>query len=309
MITTVTLNPAIDKTISVEKFVHGSVNRAESVREDMGGKGINVAKVLESLGAETCAAGFIGKENIDYVQSLLKNEALKSDFIIVDGQTRTNTKVIETSTRTTTDINEPGFFVTENNIRELSEHLNKYAQRSDYVVFSGSVPKGASPSLYHDLLSPISAFTRIVLDAEGAALMEGVKAQPYIIKPNLFELETALKITLDSHEKIVKTARELIGKYNIHYILLSMGAEGSILISADEAFYAQSLNVTVRGTVGAGDSMLAGFLYELSRGGPPESALAYATACGALAVSKEGTQSFSKADIDRLYSQVIYKKL
>lgn len=309
MITTVTLNPAIDKTITVEKFIYGSVNRVDSVREDMGGKGINVARVLKSLGGETIAAGFIGKGNIDYIQSLMKSEALKSDFIIVDGQTRTNSKIVETSTHTTTDINEPGFFVTENNIKELSDNLQRYAQISNFVAFSGSIPKGASPKLYQELIRPISGLTKIVLDAEGPALLEGLKAQPYIIKPNLFELETALNVKLDSPEKIVKTARELISIYNIHFILLSMGGEGSILISADEAFYAPALKVKVKGTVGAGDSMLAGFLYGLMLGEHTEKALAYATACGALAVSKEGTQSFSKADVQQLYSQVKVEKL
>jgi len=109
MITTVTLNPAIDRTVVVEKFAFGEVNRVQSVREDMGGKGINVARILKALGSETKATGFIGHSNIGHVRSLLEQDGLNTDLIEIDAATRTNTKLIETTSRSTTDINEAGF--------------------------------------------------------------------------------------------------------------------------------------------------------------------------------------------------------
>lgn len=309
MITTVTLNPAIDRTIVLEDFTVGSVNRAKSVREDMGGKGINVAKVLNSLGADTTAIGFMGQGNIESVRLLLKNENLKSDFIMVDGYTRTNMKIIETSTKTTTDVNEAGFHVGMDHVDVVKALIRAYAKKSEYVVFSGSMPTGVSPGLYGELMESISGDTRCVLDAEGKMLLEGLKGRPFIIKPNLFELETALNVSLDSKEKIVDAARGLIEKYGIGYVLLSMGGDGSILISAREAYQAGAVKVDVKGTVGAGDSMLAGFLYGLSLERGPQAALAWATSCGALAVSKEGTQTFRKADVEGLLSKVQIERL
>lgn len=311
MITTVTLNPAIDKTIVLDNFLYGSVNRVQSVREDMGGKGINVAKVLNSLGSDTCAIGFMGEDNIENVRLLLKNEKLKTEFITVSGSTRTNTKMIETSTKTTTDINEAGFYVTANHIEMMKALIKKYAEKSEYIVFSGSVPAGTDPGLYLELMQSVASINglKTALDAEGELLLAGLKARPFAIKPNLFEMETALNQKLDSNPKIVAAAKTLIHDYQIKSVLVSMGADGSILVTEENALYAKALKVDVKGTVGAGDSMLAGYLFGLAKGNGLSEALAWATVCGALAVSKEGTQSFGREDAEALLSGVEISEL
>ena len=306
MITTVTLNPAIDKTIVLERFVHGSVNRVQSVREDMGGKGINVAKVLNSLGCDTCAIGFMGENNFANVRFLLRNEKLDSEFVTISGNTRINTKIIETSTKTTTDINEEGFPVSANHIGMMKTLIRKYAEQSEYLVFSGRLPTGTNPDLYLELMQSVADISglKTVLDAEGELLLAGLKAKPFAIKPNLFELETALNQKLDSHDKIVEAAKILIHEYQIKSVLVSMGGDGSILVTEDQSFYTKALKVDVKGTVGAGDSMLAGYLFGLTGSGGLKEALAWATVCGALAVSKEGTQSFGRDDAETLISGV-----
>ena len=306
MITTVTLNPAIDKTIVLEHFEYGSVNRAQSVREDMGGKGINVAKVLNSLGCDTCAIGFLGESNFENVRSLLRNEKLDTEFIKIMGNTRTNTKIIETSTKTTTDINEAGFRVSATHIEMIKALIKKYAEKSKYLVFSGSVPTGTDADLYLELMNSVADISglKTVLDAEGELLLAGLKAKPFAIKPNLFELESALNQKLDSHSKIVTAAQLMIREYQVNSVLVSMGGDGSILVTEDQSFFAKALKVDVKGTVGAGDSMLAGYLFGLAGRGGLKEALAWATVCGALAVSKEGTQSFGKGDAEVLLSDV-----
>jgi 1-phosphofructokinase len=306
MITTVTLNPAIDRTITLEHFVYGSVNRSQSVREDMGGKGINVAKVLNALGTEARAIGFIGKDNAGSVEALLKSENLKTDFIAVPGKTRTNMKMIETSTRVTTDINEAGFLVSEDHISTMKKLIRNYARKSEYLVFSGSVPSGAGITLYQELMESVSDMRglRVALDAENDLLLSGLKARPFVIKPNLYELESALNRKMDTPEKIVAAARELIREFGVGTVLISMGGEGSFLVTGEQAFYAKALKVDVKGTVGAGDSMLAGYLFGLSEEFEQKKALAWATVCGALAVSKEGTQSFKRADAEPLLADV-----
>ena len=304
MITTVTLNPAIDRTIILDSFHHGSVNRLKSAREDIGGKGINVTKVLKSLGHNSCAIGFIGEKNKSYVENLLKGEQLTSDFITVEGQTRLNTKIVELDTKITTDINEIGFEISSEQLSCLEESIVKYAKKSELLVFSGSIPKGLPSNIYFKLLSIAGEFTKTVLDADGVFLLEGIKARPYIIKPNIHELENALSKKLTTHEEIKEAARELIRAYDIKYILVSMGGDGSILVSANEAIFAKALKIDVKSSVGAGDSMVAGFIYGISNGFTANKALAYATSCGALAASQEGTQSFKKEAVEEFVKKV-----
>lgn len=304
MITTVTLNPAIDRTIVVEKFEFGAVNRVVSVREDMGGKGINVARILTALGSEATAVGFIGSANLSHVQTLLGRDAIPTDFVRVNAATRLNTKLITRDTRTTTDINEAGFEVSQSNLDALKEKIKLYASSSSFVVFSGSVPRGLPIDVYRDLIRQVTPLSKPVLDADGELLMAGLQAHPYLIKPNIHELENALGRPLQSHVEIVSAARTLISQYGITYVLVSMGGNGSILVSPSAALFAAPVMVAVRGTVGAGDSMLAGFLHCLSAEMPDKQALAWATACGALAVSKEGTEAFQKQDVIQLAAQV-----
>ncbi|HHX59865.1 MAG TPA: 1-phosphofructokinase [Epulopiscium sp.] len=305
MITTITLNPAIDRTIILDSFHHGSVNKIKSVREDIGGKGINVTKVLKSLGDNSCAIGFIGEKNSKYVGDLLKDEQLISDFIKVEGKTRLNIKIVEMDTKITTDINEIGFEVYEAQLTSLKALIVKYAQESEMLAFSGSIPQGLPSDIYFELLSIAGKYTKTVLDADGVFLLEGLKASPYIIKPNIHELENALSRKLSTHEEIKKAARELIYNYKIKYVLISMGGDGSILVSENKAIFAKALKIEVKSSVGAGDSMVAGFIYGMtSEDCTTSKALAYATACGALAASQEGTQTFEKEDVEKLVKKV-----
>lgn len=304
MITTVTLNPAIDRTIIVSKFDYGSVNRVTSSREDIGGKGINVARILLALGSDAKAIGFIGRRNYPQVEALLKGDAIPTEFVSIDASTRINTKLLESSTHTTTDINEAGFAVSAQEIEEVRRLILACADNSSFLVLSGSVPGGLATSIYREMIEMIPPHCKIALDADGLLLMEGLKASPFLIKPNIHELESALGRTLSSHHEIVDAAAELILRYGISYVLVSMGADGSILVTADQALFASPLSVDVKGTVGAGDSMLAGFIYGLSQGCDIKAALSWATACGALAVCREGTQAFAKDDAEKFAAMV-----
>lgn len=304
MITTVTLNPAIDRTIVVEKFEYGAVNRVSSVREDMGGKGINVARILQSLGSEAKAIGFIGSRNLGHVQTLLERDAIPTDFVQIPAATRLNTKLLESSTHTTTDINEAGFPVDKVHLEAIRQLIRTYAGQSEYVVFSGSVPVGLPANIYRDLISLVTPVSKAVLDADGELLLTGLESHPTLIKPNIHELERALGRPLPSHTAIVSAARDLIQEYGITYVLVSMGGDGSILVTRADAWFAAPVPVTVRGTVGAGDSMLAGFIHCLAAGLPDTQALAWATACGALAVSKEGTEAFDRSAVIELAATV-----
>lgn len=303
MITTVTLNPAIDRTILLQKFNYKSVNRAEESREDLGGKGINVAKVIQALGKDVISIGFLGEDNKSKVIDFFAKEKLISDFIFVNGNTRVNTKIVELNKGITTDINESGFIVNENNLTQLKQLVKDYSKKSEFMIFSGSVPKGLNTSVYKELMDEVKADTKIIFDADGVLLLEGLKASPFLIKPNVHELENAFGRKLKTNKDIVGSARNIIADYKIKFVLVSLGEKGSLLISKDIVLKANPIKVTVKSTVGAGDSMLGGFTYALSEKYDEKTALAYAASCGTLAVTKEGTQSITIEEINEMLNQ------
>ena len=296
MITTVTLNPAIDKTISVENFKLNSVNRVSHVYEDIGGKGINVSKVLNLLGERNVALGFIGERNYSLAQTLLKKQNIISDFILVDAFTRINTKITDPVNKTTTDINEAGFVVQSIQVEQIKLLIKTYSKSSEFVVFSGSVCQGISNDEFKEMLT-LANNSKLVLDADREILKIGLTCSPYCIKPNIHELEDLLGIELKTTNDVIHSAKELIEQYGITYVLVSLGEEGSILVSKDSTLKASSLSVDVKSTVGAGDSMLAGFLYGLSMHMSLEDALKYANCCGGFAVSGESLIEFKRRDI------------
>jgi len=309
MITTVTFNPAIDKTITVENFTPGAVNRALKVQENLGGKGINVAKVLNLLGSKVTAIGFIGEKNYSFVQQFIKAENLVTDFILVDALTRTNTKIIDPHSQMTTDINEQGFSVNDTQVDQMTLLINRYAKNSDVMVFSGSACKGLEPQEIKTLLQLASSKTKIVLDADGEILKEGIRASPFLIKPNIHELENLINRKLDTINEIKDAVRKLIQDHNLTYVLVSMGDKGSLLVSKDEAYLASILKVDVVSTVGAGDSMLAGFLYRYQIDSDPVKALQYGACTGSLAVSSVSTEAIRNTDIESLSESIEVHKI
>ncbi len=303
MITTITLNPAIDRTVILDHFEYGSVNKAASSREDMGGKGINVARILLALGEEAVATGFLGKQNSGHTLGLMQQDHINCDMVMVDATTRTNTKLAESASGTTTDINEPGFFISHPDLEQLKSKIIRHCSTSAFAVFSGSVPPGLSADTYRNLISLLPKSCRPVLDADGDLLLEGLKARPFVIKPNIHELENTLGQKLTDSKAIIGAARQLIVEYGIQYVLVSKGGDGSILVTRNRAIKAAPIPVEVKGTVGAGDTMLAAFIYSLSNDQSDEQALANAAAAGALAVSQAGTQVISKQDMQNLAKQ------
>jgi 1-phosphofructokinase len=210
MITTISLNPAIDKTILLTDFKRGEVNRLTSVREDIAGKGINVAKILNKLNVPIQVCGFVGKQNRPYFEDLLRVENLPHQFLEADGPTRINTKLVELDQGITTDLNEPGFLITEEQVEQFKTILLKNASQSDYMVFNGSVPRGVPDGIYRDLISIVSSYSKTILDADGNLLLEGMKADPYMIKPNIHELEAAFHTKFNSDQEIITFCQSLL---------------------------------------------------------------------------------------------------
>ncbi|AEE97852.1 1-phosphofructokinase family hexose kinase [Mahella australiensis] len=305
MITTVTLNPAIDQTIIVDEFKPGEIHKVKVRRMDVGGKGINVSKLIRVFDGDTTAIGYLGTKNKQFFEDFFRMYGIKYDFVLVEGDTRTNTKIIDLSRHQTTEFNESGFSITQEDVEKLKVIIKKYEMASKYIVFSGSMYNGNYPGLFGEYLAQIGDHNKIVIDATGEMLLEGVKYQPFLVKPNIDELKATFGINSSSLEDIIRAAISIRERFHIKWILLSMGANGAALISREMILKADALKVNVKSTVGAGDSMMGGFIYSYDLYGDPIEAFRYAMACGAAAVTTEGTEVFPKEFAMDLYKEVV----
>ncbi len=225
MIITVTLNPALDKTIEIDEFKIDSVNRIVSTRVDAGGKGINVSKVIKELQQKSIALGFLGGSSGSKIKNYLDNLNINNNFLTVKGETRTNIKIIDKVNNTHTDINENGPDLIEEDIINIKEKIMEYCKADSIVVLSGSVPSGVDISIYGEIIKDVkNKGGKVILDAEGELLMQGIKAGPYMVKPNIDELEKAFGESINSEEEVIQTAREIL-EYGVKYVVISQGSE------------------------------------------------------------------------------------
>lgn len=258
---TVTLNPAIDQTVTIRNFTPGAVNRVESIRSNAGGKGVNVASALADYGHSVAATGFLGRENASIFEDLLKRKDIADRFIRIAGRTRYGIKITDPARHETTDINFPGVAPEPPELDQLRIRLTELAQIDHaWIVLAGSIPPGVDPAIYRELTELLRGRgQRVVLDASGEPLRHALGAIPHIVKPNIHELEEMLGRTLDTRDRIVAAARELIDR-GTALVAVSMGADGALFVTADEVIAARPPNVQVRSTVGAGDAMVAGII-------------------------------------------------
>ncbi len=284
MIYTVTFNPAIDYCLSVNNLKLGETNRSQSEEIYFGGKGINVSTVLTNLGADNVALGFTAGFTGDRLLQGLKEKGIKTDFIkLSDGMTRINVKI---EGEQETEINTNGPSVTEEHIEMLLEKLQNLS-RNDILVLAGSIPPSVDDYIYKTLMNKVSRNgVKVVVDATDELLLNTLPLKPFLIKPNLAELEQLVGEKLSDASEIISAAKKLkiMGAENV---LVSMGAEGAILVDEfGKVFVEKAPEIQVVNTVGAGDSMVAGFLSALDKG--YEYALKYAVAVGSASASKKG---------------------
>ncbi|MCI8832180.1 MAG: 1-phosphofructokinase [Lachnospiraceae bacterium] len=310
MIYTVTLNPALDKTVEIPSFAADSVNRITTMRTDPGGKGINVSKVISKLGGQSIATGILGGDTGLAIQSALKTMGLKTSFRFTEGETRTNLKVIDPVNHTNTDINEPGVTVSEEILNGLLAQLTAGLEKGDIVVLSGSLPKGSPRDTYYTWTGACKkAGAKVILDADGELLEAGLKASPYLIKPNNHELSQLLGETLATPEELNKAARRLMEEHGIAKVVVSMGGKGALYVTQDETIYAEGLKVPVGSTVGAGDSVVAALAVAEESGMGLEETVRLSTATGGANVMCSGTQAAEYEVIQELLPKVVFQKI
>ena len=302
MIITVTLNPAIDKTVTISNFKTGEVNRIETLRSDVGGKGINVSKCLKELGCESMAAAFWGGDAGRGGEAQLLESGVQSLPVFIEETTRSNMKIIDPEHGKNTDINEPGPQIKPEELEELIQKLDEKLTEGDILVLAGSIPKGINTDIYKILTTRYKEKgIKVFLDADGASLSEGLSATPYLIKPNIDELSRLAGEKITDIRGILKTVKPLV-QQGIEKIIVSMGAQGAVFIQKGRIFIASSIDVPVLSTVGAGDSMVAGFLAGRMESDDLEHAFKMAVAAGSASAFSAGFAT--RQDVMRLYTGV-----
>jgi 1-phosphofructokinase len=288
MILTVTLNPAVDHTINVDGELDSErVNRGDVARYDAGGKGINVSKYLTGLGAETVATGIVGGLFGEYVTRQLSRTKIPHDFVEMSGCTRLNTTILTENKEY--KINQSGNGVTRETIRAVIDTVHEYDPA--VVVVAGSLPPGVGPATIDRIADAGDWDTAVDV---GGHLLEQLRVDYALAKPNRQELATATGMSTDTVEDCIAAA-DALRKTGFERVVASLGADGAVLSTATETLVVPATGAEVIDTAGAGDALLAGIVHALTRGFSDERALQYATAVAGRSITVPGT---SVPDLD-----------
>ena len=266
MIITVTLNPALDKTVILPGFAVNTVNRVSATRLDPGGKGINVSKVVKALGGKTLALGVLGGAAGGYIQAAMDKMELPNDMVLTGEITRTNLKIIDPLLQTNTDINEPGGPVSEETLDAVWHKLTKAVKPGDTVVLAGKNPPGMPDSRLADWVTRLHGMkVYTCVDTVGEPMQQAIAAQPDIIKPNREELAEIAGRRMVTDDDVLTAARELVGR-GVGLVTASLGADGAIFVTRNQAFRGYAPKVSVVSVVGAGDAMMAALTHYSAAG-------------------------------------------
>ncbi|MEA1674679.1 1-phosphofructokinase [Nitrospirillum sp. BR 11163] len=283
---TVTLNPAIDETVTLDDLRPGHVHRAAAVRHNAGGKGVNVASCLADWGLHVAATGLMGIDNTAPFEALFAAKGILDRFLRVPGETRTNIKLLDRHDGRTTDINLPGLAAAPETVERIQTYLEESVGPGTLVVLAGSLPDGLPPDTYASMVAGLAhTGARVVLDSSGEPLARALAADvlPHCVKPNRHELEGWAGRPLAPPD-LLAAARHLQG-HGIPLVVVSLGAGGALFVDAGTALHAQAPEVRGNSTVGAGDAMVAGLAAGLHAGLGLEAVARLATA---FAVAKLG---------------------
>nr|WP_297174235.1 1-phosphofructokinase [uncultured Agathobaculum sp.] len=309
MIITVTLNPALDKTVSIPDFLPGTANHITAVRTDPGGKGLNVSKVIARLGGASTAVALLGGATGRRIAKEMDVPGITCRFTMTASETRTNLKIVDPARHTNTDLNEPGPTVSPDTLCSMLAEVTAALCPGDIVVLSGSLPQGVPTDTYGVWTAACrKAGALVFLDADGEALAHGVAAKPYLIKPNTHELSQLVGRTLAHIDDLLAAARGIIAS-GVARVVVSMGKNGALFISREQVYRAEGISVPIGSTVGAGDSMVAALAYAAACGMDDENTARLAIAASAASVECCGSQAAARSAIDALLPRVAFHKI
>lgn len=301
---TLTLNPAVDRELTVPEIEFDTVLRASAWRVDFGGKGFNVSRMLKSLGSPSTALGFAGGKSGELLQEGLESLGIGTDFVWVEGETRINVSIVPASHDRYIKANEPGPTISASEQDSLLEKVRQLSQKGDWWILAGSLPPGVDAGFYAQLIEIIQkSGAQTLLDTSGDALGLGCQASPFLTKPNDIEIQKITGMPVNTDAEIIAAAQALrdMGVVNV---VVSRGKEGAMLITDSECWLVESPRIEERNPIGAGDSLVGGLVWGLSEKLPLVKALSWGVACGAAAASLSGTEIGSRELVERLFQDV-----
>lgn len=303
MIYTVTLNPSIDFLVRLPEFKVGEVNRMTSDAKFPGGKGINVSRILARLGVNSTALGFLGGFTGAFIKEKLEEEAIQTDFVRISSDTRINVKI---KSDLESELNGAGPRISAAEREQFLAKLDVLTAE-DCVILAGSAPASLGPDFYLDVIAKIKAQgAAFVIDIEGDVLVKSLASQPLVVKPNNHELAAIYGVEFDSVDDLIPYGHRLLAD-GAQYAMISMAGDGALLFANGQTYFAQAIKGTVKNSVGAGDSMIAGFVGEFTNSHDPVKAFRQGVACGtATAFSDDLASAEFIAEIAK---QVIIKTL
>ncbi len=304
MIFTVTLNPAVDREMTVDNIAFDTVLRATDWRVDCGGKGFNVARMLKSLGVSSVALGFAAGKSGEMLAEKLQSLGIETDFVWVEGETRTNVSIVSAENGQYVKVNEPGPTIAEGDLTQLAKKIGGRVQSGDWWVLAGSLPPGVPPTYYTELITIIQAAgAKVFLDTSDEALRQNCAAKPLLVKPNDEEAHELTGLPIGTKEEIAAVGKA-ISAMGPTSVIISLGKEGAVLVDDAKAWFAASPKILAANPIGAGDSMVAGVVWGLSQGDSMQGALCKGIACGAATASQKGTSVGSLEQVNQLLKEV-----
>lgn len=309
MITTVTLNPAIDRSYIINNFQPNNNYRIDDVTVTVGGKGINVAKTASILGEKLNATGFLGGATGEFIKKQLIEMGIKTSFVSINDESRNFTAIIDPINKTETTVNEIGPFVTKEELTKFIKEYIKILKYSQIIIASGSVPKGVPKTIYRDMVK-IAKDNNVlpIIDASGKFLEEAIKAKPYMIKPNINELKEIVGYDLKNEYEIVHESK-YICKQGVELVVISLGSNGAIFTTKEKVLKVEAPEIIPVNTVGSGDALVAGFAVAMIKNFRLEDAFRYGVACGTANALEKGIGYVDKDVVESLYEQVKIQRL
>ncbi|MGC5325364.1 1-phosphofructokinase [Brevibacillus sp. SYSU BS000544] len=302
MIYTVTLNPSIDYHVWIPAIQEGTIHQVQKEWKDAGGKGLNVSKVLKILGMESTALGFVGGFTGDFIKKQIIQAEIIQEFIPIEQDSRINLKI---KAENETDISGVSPEIPADALHKLLAQIDQLVE-DDSLVLAGSVPASVPEDIYQVIMRRISGKgINVFLDAKGDALLDGLSEKPFLIKPNHHELGEIFGVTISSEMEAITYGRKAV-ELGAQQVIVSLAGEGAVYVNAEEAYIATFPNGEPVNSIGAGDSMVAGFLYSHTVTRNPEEAFRFAVAAGSTTALSEGFCTHEK--IKRFLPSLTIKK-
>lgn len=309
MIYTVTLNPAVDRELTVPEFTFDTVLRATAWQVDYGGKGFNVSRMLRSLGASSVALAFTGGRSGELLGDGLAALEIETAFIWVEGETRTNVSIVDEKHDHYIKVNEPGPVINAGAQAAMLAKVRELAQPGSWWVLAGSLPPAVPAGYYAQIAAAVhEGGGQVILDSSGEALQQGCRVAPALVKPNDHELQQLTGLPVGSTEEILAAARQarVLGPANV---VVSMGKAGALAVNGRGAWMVAAPRIAEQNPIGAGDSLVAGLVWSLARGDALAEALRWGVACGAATAASPGTAVGERAAVERLHAQTSVDQL